>query len=328
MKSPIANRMGNAEIRNLLSQVGFASLPAPFLLAGMEGKFLDYILHQIEDLIGKGALTKVKRRNEQIEGFIIAYQDEWDTKELGVKTFKIPYFLASGRESRKTKKELIESLLAEMEDVYLFIRIPSWEQETNEVLKEAGFVAVDSLITFGGEISNLDLRILQDREWLTRSALPKIEVSWAEAVDLPSVFYISDNSFFRSRFHNDPMISFKRARAIYRSWLEASFNEGSLIVARVDDKPVGFVSFEIDNSIEEVLGFATGRVGLIAVLRDFRSLGIGRRLILTASLILQGRGAKYITVGTQMENRPAIRLYRSLGLKVIDLKISLRRWLF
>ncbi|GEM_PF-5006784 len=319
----------------------------PVFLTGVDKiKVGDYLMNKIQGWIRDGGIMKtitcgVGKSKEEIIGFILSYPDKFDTKELKVSVWKIPLII--GRDEA-VKKKLVQSLSwavrlkqksAKKKEVYLFTRIPSKDQETIEVLLENGFIPIETLVTFGAAIDEVNWPSLYGSRQLVSESCPeghfpnnlRLEISPPSFSDLKSIFRISDESFSHSRFRNDPTLSLRSARRIYRSWLRTSFEKKRLLVARFSGVPIGFVSWDIDEGLKSFFGFAVGSIGLIAVAREFLGRKVGKQLFLSAVRAMKDKGAKYLTVGTQLSNQSAINLYKSLGLKEKKSEVSLRKWL-
>ncbi|MCM3601383.1 GNAT family N-acetyltransferase [Robertmurraya korlensis] len=86
------------------------------------------------------------------------------------------------------------------------------------------------------------------------------------------------------------------------------------VVAFWNDKPVGLIV----NGIREFQGELIGWNGGTAVDKDYRSKGIGRRMLEATLDILEENNVKVSTLEAISENKGAIALYQSLGYDIID----------
>ncbi|AYA76316.1 GNAT family N-acetyltransferase [Bacillus sp. Y1] len=86
------------------------------------------------------------------------------------------------------------------------------------------------------------------------------------------------------------------------------------VVAFWNDKPVGLIV----NGIREFQGELIGWNGGTAVNKDYRSKGIGRRMLEATLDILEENNVKVSTLEAISENKGAIALYQSLGYDIID----------
>lgn len=86
------------------------------------------------------------------------------------------------------------------------------------------------------------------------------------------------------------------------------------VIAFWNDKPVGLIL----NGIREFQGELIGWNGGTAVNKDYRSKGIGRRMLEATLDILEENNVKVSTLEAISENKGAIALYQSLGYDIID----------
>ncbi|KAH7816121.1 putative N-alpha-acetyltransferase 30 [Monocercomonoides exilis] len=57
----------------------------------------------------------------------------------------------------------------------------------------------------------------------------------------------------------------------------------------------------------------SGNIGMVAVLDEFRGLGIGKELVSRSIELMRGKGASEIFLETEVKNESALSLYESLG---------------
>ena len=89
------------------------------------------------------------------------------------------------------------------------------------------------------------------------------------------------------------------------------------LVAEADGKVVGYNMCRIEFGMSNLrTAFARkGHVISIAVLQDYRRIGIGRRLVEVGMQRVKERGATEMYLEVRVSNNPAIELYRKLGFK-------------
>lgn len=97
---------------------------------------------------------------------------------------------------------------------------------------------------------------------------------------------------------------------------EYARHPGVLLVARIGERPLGAVHVSLRPAPEPEVIRRLGRVPMLhklMVAEPVRNRLIGTRLIATAEAALRGRGERRITVGVDVGNPRAARLYRRLG---------------
>lgn len=137
-----------------------------------------------------------------------------------------------------------------------------------------------------------------------------IEVRAYVENDLQAVVDLSQNAFFRSRFHQDERISKETAEEIKKCWVISNLSERS--------NTLNYVSV---NSKNQVAGFISilvecGKlsVDLIAVHEAFRGKGFGSALLIHAQELANSK-KQSIFIGTQNDN-PAQKTYMNLGFQL------------
>lgn len=167
------------------------------------------------------------------------------------------------------------------------------------ILADAGFRVVDTLMTFGGDIS------------ISVGAAPGFTVRLARSEDRADVEHVAEASFRYSRFHLDPRVPDPVAHRIKRDWA-ANFFAGrrgdAMIVAADEDGVRGFLLLVTPAQAPAV-------IDLIAVAPDRQARGLGRAMVLAAR---DAYGKRGFIVGTQAANIPSLRFYQSLGLRSRD----------
>lgn len=119
-----------------------------------------------------------------------------------------------------------------------------------------------------------------------------------------------------SRFRLDPRLE-PHADALYERWILNGFEaakdgRGKVLAVKVDEHVGGILSLSWDKDNTEA------KIELVAVQPQFGRRGIGRTLVTQAISIAQLQGCSAISVVTQGENLPAMKLYESCGFKLCD----------
>ena len=101
----------------------------------------------------------------------------------------------------------------------------------------------------------------------------------------------------------------ERIREVLAKFLEE--NPDNVLVARLDGKVVGFMTFNLDRDRK------IGSIGYNAVDSRYRNRGIGTMLVKRTLEVLKERGMQYATVFTALDeaHAPARRVYEKCGFK-------------
>ena len=192
------------------------------------------------------------------------------------------------------------SLLESPAPAFAYAKVDTGNVAAVWSLTDAGFRVVDAAVTL---------------ESSTRVDTRGSGVRFARPDDADAVRRIAGSSFRFSRFHVDPFIPFDLAHAIKAEWATNFFTGArgdGMVVAERDGQVVGFTQL-IWHSSERLV------IDLIALEPACQGLGIGRSMIGYAWEHGTGdeRRPERLRVGTQVANTPSIRLYESLGFRLI-----------
>ena len=191
---------------------------------------------------------------------------------------------------------------------FLYAKVSISNLKLFSKLCEVGFTPIDMALKFKGVLK----KSLKHKE--------SIDFRFVNKKDEKDILKIAMNNFLFSRFHLDPKIPNSLANHIKVSWVKSFFlgkRGNKMIVAEIEKKVCGFLLLIIDKKMNLV-------IDLICVDKKFHKKGIAQSMIHFARTNLNTKGyLKEVIVGTQLFNIPSIKLYQSLGLKIISSKFIL-----
>ena len=251
---------------------------------------------------------------------------DWDTHCFGFEVAKIANFFGNQTESKATLLEEVKAY-ARAEGVKLLTcRVAYDDFSSLHALEEVGFRIVDAMNIF-----------LWDSQWSTpggqrNSVTPDgVMVSPLEKGDWnthQAVREIAMSAFRHSRLDNDPRFSIVQVRTFYERLLNSFLEkqESLILVARIDDTAAGFILGAEDIELSEHLAYSLGYLWLVAVDEAFAGRGVGQTLF---DVFMQrfSRQVRFIEVGTQINNYPALNLYARNGLKLVSSLVTMHLWL-
>ncbi|MFL0682730.1 MAG: GNAT family N-acetyltransferase [Algoriphagus aquaeductus] len=118
-----------------------------------------------------------------------------------------------------------------------------------------------------------------------------------------------------SRFHTDPNFVNLEFEKLYQRWIEKALTQHEVLLAK---NQAGLVTCSIAEH--------DAQIGLIAVQKDQRGKGWGKKLIQAAENFAIQKEAQTMTIATQAANLPASALYKSLGYQLIERKYIYHFW--
>lgn len=243
----------------------------------------------------------------------------WDSEQLGTTAARINQFTAEGsyREQVETKQALLKHVLAGAAAHgvrHLSIRIDAANLAALHVLEQAGFITVDSILTFAIDLSSHESPVMFN-DFSLRHAT---EADAEAAAQLASVAYTKD------RFHTDPSINSERANALHAEWVRNScLGKAASAVLLAEDQTglLGYVTCAVRRTAEEKM---IGTIVLVATAPDARGRGVAYTTTLGALDWFRAQGCETVEVGTQLSNISASRLYEKCGFRLAGSSISLR----
>jgi ribosomal protein S18 acetylase RimI-like enzyme len=185
---------------------------------------------------------------------------------------------------------------AQSRPVFLYAKLPTFSVRAIRQLDELGFHVVDTTVTFERPAGD------PPAAGSTRHAAPQ---------DRDAVMDLARQCFSHSRLHLDPAISRQAADHSRAEWA------GNFFVGRRGDHMI------VGESDGALAGFAqllsprdgTLTIDLIGVAAAFRRRGIAGALVAAAGAIA---GTRTLRVGTQIANIPSLRLYETLGFRIVE----------
>lgn len=218
------------------------------------------------------------------------HHDVWLTRQLGRAVWQV----------RDSDDGEPLSLLGSASPAFAYAKVDTADVAGLWRLTDAGFRVVDAAVTL---------------ETSTRVDVRGGDLRFAVPHDGEAVRRIAGSSFRYSRFHVDPLIPLDLAHSIKAEWA-ANFFAGTrgdgMVVAERNGRVVGFTQlmWRADDCLV---------IDLIAVEPAHQGEGIGRAMIGYAWERGTGDGRRplRLRVGTQVANTPSIRLYESLGFRLI-----------
>lgn len=136
---------------------------------------------------------------------------------------------------------------------------------------------------------------------------------------LEQLLTISESVFQFSRFKIDPFLDEKKSQALYRKWCEDAFkNENKyFLIHSAGDEINGYILFHNEEFLV---------IELIAVQTKKQRNGIGGEMIDHLIRFCQEKGINKIKVGTQANNKQAIRFYQQKGFILENIHTIYHYW--
>ena len=237
----------------------------------------------------------------------------WDTDFFGKKMGRIALdpTLGPANLSENTWRRTLEVAYKQNYE-FLLCEIDAGQGEIAQNLVALGAFLGDVLVTL-----SLDLGTVPQADRNVSA-----QVVSASPEDLPGISAIAAGSFEKSRFFQDPRFDAHKVRQLYPLWVQNAFQTTEVFyVIKEHDAVKAFISLQ-----EQVPGVQL-TIRLLAVEAASRGRKFGEKLLDTAIAYGIARGLKRITVGTQISNYPALRLYEKRGFRTERALYRFHFWL-
>lgn len=220
----------------------------------------------------------------------------WDTDFFGYPVGKLII-----EETEKFDLEELKSLSKEFKLLYVFSK-SELQLSSNNV-----FLA-DRKVIFKRIAGNI---IEEDYKYI---------VSYREGIT-NQLLNLTFQSGVYSRFNTDKNFINKEFEKLYTRWIECSVDRTQakdVFVYKIMNEILGFITLVIKNNIAEI--------GLVAVDNKARGKGVGSNLVKYAINAASKLGCPEIHVTTQLDNEPAVALYKNNGFIISDLTYIYHYW--
>jgi GNAT superfamily N-acetyltransferase len=147
------------------------------------------------------------------------------------------------------------------------------------------------------------------------------EYSESDLYDLKS---ISNGSFLNSRLYMDENLDNKKTDLLHELWVgnDCSFRADKVFVYKSNNNILGYITLLRNSSKFDLNELPIVDIDLLVVSKQARGLGIGKKLV-SCSINWAQSITNIMTVKTQANNFPALKVYQSNGFSLEHLNVSL-----
>jgi len=234
----------------------------------------------------------------------------WDSAHFGIPVAR----LRGAPSDEAALRQAVESAREAGIQLLYFAAEPE-EKLPNTLLRELGGYEVDWKATFEAQL---------DGHTEEASHQHFVLSEYPAGLPCPRLVALAIAAGNWSRYRRDPRIPAEAFEALYQRWITRSTLReiaDTVLVASAGaapDQPLGLLTLSTVD--------AAGSIGLIAVEQGARGCGVGSLLLRGGHHWLAQRGAQSVSVVTQLDNRPACRLYEKGGYRLCDVKLIYHFW--
>ncbi len=234
-------------------------------------------------------------------------KDEWDSRILGINLYKINKVELNSFDANIIKK-FLDFIKLKFNDINcMTYKTEATNFDLINILQRNGFILVGMPIKL-----SVDLRGIKGN-----NLEPNIRLSKNEDVNILAL--IARDSFLYAYRYNDKNLDKNKVDDLYSEWIKNSCNgrANAVLVHETKNIPTGFIACNINKD--------TGLIDLIAVAKEARGQGIGKKLVSNSLAWFKDKVNK-VEVFTEAMNYPSIRMYQNNGFKIDWIGVNLNYW--
>lgn len=228
---------------------------------------------------------------------------EWDSKFFGARIARIEERHLSAEKTGQVFQWCQENKI----DCLYFLCAPA-DDDSVLMAEKSGFHLVDIRMELSCQVpdqpKDMDLFVRHHRDF-----------------DLSELQEIAADAYTDSRFYFDRSFSREQASALYREWIVKSCHgdADAVLIVPHQETVGGFITCHLEPP-------NMGRIGLIGVNSNARSVGLGGALVGASLNYFCDQGVKEVRVVTQGRNIAAQRLYQSAGFRTQSMYLWYHKW--
>ena len=253
-----------------------------------------------------------------VMGVVLVGKAKWDSEHFGIGIGKLKLALFDRKIDIKSRCYLFQKakdVAASQGLDVIFARVALNDLPSVHCLEKEGGMLTDILVTF---------YIEPERKLIQARPPSGTEVVEACKGDKQALMIMADAIFKIDHFHADPYLPRDKCDKLYAEWVSSCLDGlvDTVLVARKDSKPVGFITCRIERITE---GYSYGVIDLVGVEKEREGKGIGSSLV-SEALRWFSNYTRSVYVGTQAANIPAVRLYEKMGFRQVFSEATVHLW--
>ena len=236
---------------------------------------------------------------------------DWDSQVLGLRSAALADMTVLKKDTQFPPLHYTP-LVAELRGwgmQYVIARRPQSEWTRIHALERSGFRAIDGILEFGKALPNYSPVNLPEG----------LMLRLATERDAESVGRLAQQTFTKSRFHNDPILNKTQTDRVHFEWGKNAClgiaAQGVWLVER-ETHLAGFITCNLNGT--------TGSIGLVGVNAADAGQGLGVALVAKACQWFSEKKCIQVRVQTQTDNHAAIRLYGKFSFDPLSTQVTLR----
>lgn len=257
----------------------------------------------------------------------------WDSAHFGFSAARLEFAAAEDDGSHSRLDRLNACLALLLDDCrqeamrHLTARADTGDLALIHSLEHHGFQLLDGIQTFA---LRFDGSTAAPNANVTATWEAGCRIGLFEPWQLDGVVDLAGQAYRFDRFHADSALTRETANQLHRDWLRNSClgkAADAVFVASRSSEVLSYVTVSFDKELERCSGRKLAVIVLVATSESARGQGLAKRTTRQTLDWLQAQGAHAVTVGTQLRNVAAGRLYESAGFRLAATSLTFRKLL-
>lgn len=203
--------------------------------------------------------------------------------------------------------EEIKNLLHALESEYVVVKIPTGNIEISFLLKELGYVFVETMTHSEFLLENTT----PDSKYMGLNS--HFLIADAQKKDIEKIYHIIRTGLYSTdRISVDPYFTKEIANRRYVGWLDDELSRGmKLYMFKYQNEDVGFIG--IKEEMDRV-----HRIVLYGIYPEYQRRGLATQFIYKTVIDLKMNGSARLLIDISSNNLPSLKCCQNVGFKIVD----------
>ena len=284
------------------------------------GGVMEYLRNQIAQSIDCGGIVKTYLLGGKVVGMCAATPDDWASRELGRRTYRLSHLMALGRPDAQVliKTMVLHETLRTIPNRHVLVAdMPYTDLTSINALERVGFTATQTSLRLARDLSDADCTATGNGNYEVESVEPDdVDLALSSVpVEIPDGFLGWDSHL--------PHWS---ATRVHNNWLKTYAHTRSLLLARDHGRPVGMLAEHVLTDTTPYLGFSVGSIDLVVTTPEYRNNGVAGRLVSSSLERFKSQGARLAELTIHSADTPVARNYQAQGFVTVGGSLTLASW--
>lgn len=281
---------------------------------------VDYVIHDVQAALDAGGFARAYSLGGSIVGLCVTRPDDWASRELDIRAFRVAYLVASGKPEMQTmvKALLVRESVRNIPGRACFVvQVPHTDLSGINALERTGFVATQTSVILAKDLLHYGSET---------GAEATYQVHHARADDVDAIYHETASEIPEGILGWDYQLSDRTKSRVHRDWLAGYASAQGLLLAQDHGRPVGVLAERVNAEAAPYLGFGVGSVDFVATVPEYRNNGVARQLLADSLDYFKDRGVRLAEVTACGTDVPFMRYCQAQGFAAVENMLTLVNW--